>query len=108
MMAGRLYDASRLQLLDGNDSGIVSFFLGLFLESVPPAVAEIQSAYVAGDLARVRALAHRIKPSILELEIRSLAATIAEIEAGVGLPGNIERLCSVMAVVVRQMREELQ
>ena len=112
MMAARLYDASRLQLVDEGDHGIVPFFLGLFLKSIPPAVADIRSAYLSGDMPRVSALAHRIKPSILELDIRLLVEPIKVIETAAVSPSpelaaNIELLCSVMEVVAGQMREEL-
>ena len=114
-----LYDASRLQSIDSGDPGIVGFFLGLFLETVPPAVADIRAAFLSGDLARVSSLAHRIKPSIMELHI---PVPIAEIEMAAGLPAaaglnagralgtlaaDIEGLCAMMEVVAAQMREEL-
>ena len=100
-----LYDASRLQSIDSGDPGIVGFFLGLFLETVPPAVADIRAAFLSGDLARVSSLAHRIKPSIMELHI---PVPIAEIEMAAGvamLAGKFSPLRKGMRVGVSDRRK---
>lgn len=114
MPHSRLYDSSRLQSVDENDEGVVSYMLGIFLLLIPSVAGEIREAYYAMDLDLVRKLSHRIKPSILELDIRSIKGTIAEIEkeASRGEPSpalevHIEYLYTIMQQVKEQIQEEL-
>jgi HPt (histidine-containing phosphotransfer) domain-containing protein len=109
-----LYDSSRLLAEDEDDRHFIQEMLRVFLERIPPAAEEMREAYAASDLARVHKLAHRIKPSIRELDIRSLKATIAQIEseAAEGAPsqalrGSIDYFCGVIERVKAQMQAEL-
>lgn len=114
MTPAPLYDPSRLQSLDENDPGIVRHMLGLFLELIPGTAEQIREAYQARNIDLVHTLAHRIKPSILELDIRLLKATITDIEreASMGrstpvLEAHIRYLCKVMDQVKTEIENEL-
>jgi HPt (histidine-containing phosphotransfer) domain-containing protein len=55
--------------------------IDLFIQQTPAAVKEIVEAYEAGDFAKVKAVAHKMKPSIDNMEISSLVSDIRQIEA---------------------------
>jgi CheY-like chemotaxis protein/HPt (histidine-containing phosphotransfer) domain-containing protein len=70
----KLYSISR-----GNDD-FVKKMTALFVEQAPASVKEINEAYKINDFAKIKAVAHRMKPSIDNLDIVSLTGDIRQIE----------------------------
>jgi len=75
-----LYDLSKLKEISRGNSEFVDKMINLFIEQVPAAVAEIQSAWLNNDFGQVKKVAHRIKPSIDNMGIHSLRDEIRRIE----------------------------
>jgi HPt (histidine-containing phosphotransfer) domain-containing protein len=75
-----LYSIEKLQQLCPDDPVFLARMLQLFLTEVPAAVQCIRQAYSGHDLKKVQAVAHRIKPALDNLCIRSLTSEIRELE----------------------------
>lgn len=75
-----LYSLSKLEEISRGNKEFVKRMVKLFLEQVPVATEEIVYAYQHHELDKVKAIAHRIKPTIDNMEIHSLRNEIREIE----------------------------
>jgi hypothetical protein len=89
--------------------------LQLFLTEVPPAVQSIRKAFQEHDLDRVRAMAHRIKPTLDHLCIGSLRCEVRELEQmakegrnGVRMDTLIRQVETVIAQVATDIAANLQ
>ncbi len=76
-----LYDLANLRHISKGNEEFVQRMVKLFLKEVPGAVSTIVSAYHENDLAVVRSLSHRIKPSIDNMGIEVLKEEIRQIES---------------------------
>jgi len=75
-----LYDLSKLKNIARNDNGFILKMLRLFIDETPHSVLKIKEGYSGGDFVSARYFAHRMKPSITNLEINSLKDDILKIE----------------------------
>jgi CheY-like chemotaxis protein/HPt (histidine-containing phosphotransfer) domain-containing protein len=75
-----LFDLSRLEEIAKGDQQFVNKMVKLFISEATSSVAQIKIAYQDGDFSKVKAIAHRIKPSIDNMGISSLKNDIREIE----------------------------
>lgn len=75
-----LFDLEQLIEISKGNTDFVDKMLNLFTDRTPKSVQEIKSAYYRGDFEQVGRIAHRIKPSIFNLSIKSLEKEITEIE----------------------------
>lgn len=102
-----LYSISR-----GNDA-FVKKMTQLFVEQAPISVQEIKEAYEVNDFAKIKAVSHRMKPSIDNLDIVSLTGDIRQIET-LALQGKrseemdilIHKLDEVIDKVVAVLKED--
>ena len=76
-----LYKLDMLEKISRGNEAFVNKMIDLFIQQTPSAVSEIKEAYEAGDFAKVKAVAHKMKPSIDNMEIVSLVSDIRQIEA---------------------------
>lgn len=76
-----LYKLDMLEKISRGNEAFVSKMIDLFIQQTPSAVKEIIEAYEAGDFAKVKSVAHKMKPSIDNMEIVSLVSDIRQIEA---------------------------
>lgn len=77
---GQLFDLEGLRKLSRGNDAFVARMVGIFVKAAPESVVEMKSALQANDLDRVRAVAHRLKPSIDNLCISAMSGKIREIE----------------------------
>lgn len=75
-----LYDLSSLRSISRGNNAFIELMVNTFCEQTPPAVHEMKECYNSGNLTRMKALAHKIKPSIDNLHINPLKQTIRDIE----------------------------
>ena len=75
-----LFDLSKLKEMAKGDEQFVYKMVQLFIDKIPMSVAEIKVGFDSGDYDKVKAVAHRIKPSIDFMGIDSLKNEIIEIE----------------------------
>ncbi len=113
MEKNELYDLSKLREISKGNSAFVEKMIKLFSDQAPSSVKEIREAYGQKDLEKVKAVAHRLKPSIDNMGIHSLTKEIRQIETLAlsgdqeqELPGLIEQLETVLVEVVGKLREE--
>ncbi|MFZ4058452.1 MAG: PAS domain S-box protein, partial [Ferruginibacter sp.] len=111
----KLYDLSKLKEISKGNAAFVNKMIALFLEQIPSTVAEIKEGFVQDDFDRIYALAHRIKPTIDNLNIHSLKTEIRSIEefaknkvGGQQLQGLIDKLERVILEVKDIIIKEIE
>jgi CheY-like chemotaxis protein/HPt (histidine-containing phosphotransfer) domain-containing protein len=77
---GGLYSLQKLEKMCGGDKHFLDKMVRLFLEQIPPAAAQIAAAYGNNDFAAIAFLAHRIKPTLDNMDIHSLYYGVRRIE----------------------------
>jgi len=75
-----LYDLSTLHTLSRNDETFMQKIVALFIEQVEASMQDMHLALLKNDFDRIHAVAHKLKSSILNMGINSLATTISSIE----------------------------
>ena len=75
-----LYDLKKLESIAQNNQTFILKMVTLFSRQAPSDVHEIEMAFEKKDYHTVRAVAHRMKPSIDNMGIVSLHGLIREIE----------------------------
>lgn len=108
---GQLYNLRRLIEISNNDRDFVHEMLVLFLETTPRSIEEIQQCLSREDVARIRAIAHRMKPSLDNMGISSTLNLVREIEAFdekkqpySKLTQMVKTLCTTLEHVLEQIR----
>ena len=106
-----LYNLDQLKELAGGQDEFVQTMVDTFLEHTPRHLDELLTAYSAGDLVQMGAMAHKIKPSIDLFGITSLSQVIREVEqvgkggqASDDLDAMINRVSEVLHQVFESMK----
>jgi hypothetical protein len=76
-----LFDLEGLRKLSRGNDKFIQKMIGIFKKSAPDSIHEMRSALGKGDLETIRAIAHKLKPSIDNLSINPMKTKIREIEA---------------------------
>ncbi len=113
MSGDKLYSMDQLNLIgDGNDEFITSI-LTTFLQSIPQNAAELAAASGTQDWDKVYFLAHKMKPSIALLEIRSIHDEIIVVEQNArnkteleSIPPLVTHIHEVINQTVVQIKED--
>ena len=87
-----LYDLTRLQGIAKGNEEFITKMVQLFLEHVPVAVDDIRKAGMNGDLTVIRALTHKIRPTIDNMGISALKEDLKVLEGLAGTGENIPRI----------------
>ncbi len=110
----KLYDLAKLDELSKGDRSFVLKMVKLFVDEAPLTIKKITDSLNNNDFETVRALSHRLKPSISNLGIKSLIQTVRDIEIqakenpkGATLKSNIVKLEAGIAIAIEQMQLEL-
>lgn len=67
-----IYDLTKLIAIGGDNPEFVNNMLSLFVSDVPQSMKQIKEAYMSRDFKTIKYLAHRIRPSLLNMGINSL------------------------------------
>jgi CheY-like chemotaxis protein len=106
-----LYDLGMLLGIGKDDPGFITKMLQLFVKETPPLVQKMKDAVPAGDYDSIRYYAHRMKPSITNMGIKSLKQDILKAELckndDPDIPACINRLDEVLQQVIEQLQVEL-
>jgi PAS domain S-box-containing protein len=109
-----LYDLSFLQNDSRNNPAFIKRMLTIFIETIPPIIAQMKNHYVKNEIDSICTLAHKIKPTLDGAGIISLRETIRNIEGYRDkkrtrdqLTNDIQRLEEVLEKVVISFREEI-
>ena len=76
----QLYSLLKLEEIAKGNQEFIHKMIQLFLDQTPVAIENMKLAYQAEEFSEVKAIAHRIKPSIDTLGIRSVKNDIKDIE----------------------------
>jgi HPt (histidine-containing phosphotransfer) domain-containing protein len=83
----------------------VNKLIALFIENTPVSVLDMKMAYANNDFEKVKKIAHRIKPSIDNLEILSIKNEVREIELNAESYKTSEQLGNLILKVEQVMNE---
>lgn len=106
-----LYSLTKLEAIAKGNQQFVDKMLRLFVDQMPGSVAEIKTAYQAGDYQRISKVAHKIKPTIDIMEIDSLKNDIRDLEKNAETyqsSAQLERLISHLEGVIEGVVKELE
>jgi HPt (histidine-containing phosphotransfer) domain-containing protein len=113
-MKDKLYDLSNLLEISRGNDAFVKKMIQLFVDQIPTAVEGMNKAFAEGDFPTLKAIAHRIKPSVENMRIGNMYQEIRQIEqlamedtSSTQLPGLLEHASAVLIEAIDQMREEL-
>jgi HPt (histidine-containing phosphotransfer) domain-containing protein len=107
----KLYDISGLQEFVEDDEEQVIFLVSIFLEDVPQMLNDLNRAYRAGDMEKVKFFSHKLKSSIDLFKINTLHAVIRSIEQYAKAGTNLEQLETLLNktnTVLTQVMDELK
>ncbi|RZL42372.1 MAG: response regulator, partial [Pedobacter sp.] len=76
----QLYSLAKIESLANGSDEFIQKMISLFIKHIPIAISEFEEAYQAEDFVRISQIAHRIKPSIDNLDILGLNEMIREVE----------------------------
>jgi HPt (histidine-containing phosphotransfer) domain-containing protein len=76
----KLYNLSMIQEIAHGNVDFVNKMMALFIETMPPAINELNASMASGDWSTMGAVAHKIKPSIDTMGIEVLKEDIRAIE----------------------------
>ncbi|NOT50486.1 MAG: PAS domain S-box protein [Chitinophagaceae bacterium] len=94
-----LYELSKLKKISQGNTGFVEKMVQLFIDQTPRSVIEIERAAKENRFDTVRAVAHKIKPTIDNMGIGSLYTVVREIEKYAEDTGSGEALFSNIAML---------
>ncbi|WP_316739383.1 PAS domain S-box protein [Pedobacter aquatilis] len=108
-----LYDLSTLRQISKGREAFVKKMVDMFCEQTPLSVKEMIDAYHENDFQQMGAIAHKLKPSIDNLNISSLQKVIRDIETigkegldGSSLPGALRNTEVTINKVTALLKEE--
>lgn len=109
----RLYDLSKLKQFSRGDVVFEQRMIRLFIDQNPRMMEEMATAFAQGNVAAVKAIAHKIKPSMDSMGIPALFQLMRDIEqlAAGGTPepqlsGIISKAQQLLRKVVAQLQAE--
>lgn len=106
-----LFDLGMLLSIGKDDPGFIIKMLTLFINETPPLISKMKEACKNEDFENVRYYAHRMKPSITNLGIKSLKNDVLKVELSQGndpdVAGIIDKLERVIGEVIVGLNEEL-
>ncbi len=108
----KLYDLSSLKQISRGDKTFEEKMLNLFIDQTPQLFREMYAAFKEGSFLVVRALAHKVKPSIDNMGINSLYSLVKDIEKIAGDGSAVDQLekmiIQAMALLDKAVEQLLQ
>jgi PAS domain S-box-containing protein len=79
-VSDKAYSLEKLQKIGNNDAVFLQRMLAIFEKETTTTIVAMKTAYEAGDYKKIGELAHRMKPSILNMCIDSFSNEVRELE----------------------------
>jgi HPt (histidine-containing phosphotransfer) domain-containing protein len=96
---GKLYDLTMIREIAHGNNDFIKKMMSLFIDTMPPAISEMNEHIVQSNWAGMGAVAHKIKPSIDTMGIDLLKEDIRTLERN-GKDGiNLEDIPALMGKV---------
>ena len=103
----KLYDLNKLKSISRGDDDFLNRMLDLFLSEIPNSLGQIESAIANNDLNGIAAIAHRIKPALMNMGIGSINPNILFLESLKDNPANNELISQNFNQVTAVLNEVL-
>jgi HPt (histidine-containing phosphotransfer) domain-containing protein len=111
---GKLYDLTMIKEIAHGNNDFIKKMMQLFLDTIPPALSEMNQHIADHNWPSLGAVAHKIKPSIdtmgidlLREDIRSLEKNGKESSNLEEIPALMNKLELVINRIFEQIREEM-
>jgi HPt (histidine-containing phosphotransfer) domain-containing protein len=96
-----------------NDKNELKKLLGMFLETTPPALSEMESLLQDKNYQKISKLVHKMKPSVTLMKMKELIPLMPDIENYESVPvveleGDIRKYILLMSEVVELIKKEIQ
>ena len=109
----KLYDLSKLRTMSRGNEEFILKMVNIFCKDIPESMDKASAAMATHEYPKIKAVLHRIKPSVKMLEINSIvqlleqtehrAATETEVDE---IPNGINKLKSTLKKVVEELGTE--
>jgi CheY-like chemotaxis protein len=106
-----LYDLSMVRSVSGGDEHFIKKMVALFIETVPPNVAELNKAMKNEDWDQVAKMAHKLKSTVDSMGIKSLKTDIRTVEANAKIKESLQAipvLVYKIETIINSCIEQLQ
>jgi HPt (histidine-containing phosphotransfer) domain-containing protein len=107
----KLYDLTMVHSVSGGDETFIKKMVALFIETVPPNVADLSTATKTENWDQVAKLAHKLKSTVDSMGIRSLKTEIRAVEANAKqkvsleeIPALVQKIETVIGNCVAQLK----
>ena len=111
--SGSLYDLSMVRSVSGGDETFIRKMVQLFIETVPPSLADLQLAVSQQQWEQAGKLAHKLKSTIDSMGILSLKEDIRSLEANGkhqqnldSIPGLAQKVEAVVNACILQLKTD--
>lgn len=108
-----LFDLKKLIQIAGDNTDFIHKMLALFVTDVPDSMTKIKDAYAIRDFKTIKYLAHRIRPSLLNMSIHSIKEETLQLEAlaaaqiaGEEIEGVINKMSNVINKVTAKIKSD--
>ena len=108
-----LYDLSLIKEQYGGSEELIRKMTELFVTNTPLSISNLKKALSDNDWDTVRALAHKMKPSLEMMGIERLREKVREIERLASareqlseIPGMVEQLCHTLEAAISEMKKD--
>jgi two-component system, sensor histidine kinase len=113
LKSSKLYDLKKLKEVSRGSAEFVNKMILLFIDQIPQSMKKLTEAYELGDYKSVAAIAHKIKPSIDNMDVKGALAEVQKIEQLANhdpyaeeLRSAIKKLNTTLTDTVEQLKEE--
>jgi PAS domain S-box-containing protein len=111
----KLYDLNMVQTISGGDAGFVKKMVQLFLETVPPSMADLQKDTAEQNWVNVSKLAHKLKATIDSMGITRIKEVVRTIETNGKkgeeldkIPGQVQEVINVLEACMKQLKRDFE
>jgi PAS domain S-box-containing protein len=111
----KLYDLNMVQTISGGDESFVKRMVQLFIETVPPSLADLQKETVQQNWLHVSKLAHKLKATIDSMGITRVKDVVRSIETSGKkgeeldkIPAQVQEVITVLEACVKQLKRDFE
>jgi CheY-like chemotaxis protein len=109
----KLYDLNMVQTISGGDQSFVNKMVQLFLETVPPSLADLQKETAEQNWLNTSKLAHKLKATIDSMGITSIKEVVRTIETNGKkeeeldkIPAQVQEVITVLEACMKQLKND--
>jgi len=108
--SSQLFSLKQISVIANGDSAFINTMISMFKEIVQSTVVQMNNALEANDIDQIKKLAHKIKPSLDNLEVNILYNEIRMLETyneATGCPDNLQKVVGFVTQTLFQVNEQL-